>query len=46
VSDGWNSVVNQGDRGQHIFPTDDDRHRTPGCLSELHGVGIAEGAGL
>jgi hypothetical protein len=45
VLDGCQSVFNRGERGERIFPTDDDRHRFPGSLSELPGIGMAEGAG-
>lgn len=45
IRDGYQSVVNRGNRGEHIFPTDDDRHRCPGSHSELTGIGMAEGAG-
>jgi hypothetical protein len=46
VPAGCQSVVNRGDGGERIFGTDDEWYRIPGCLSELHGIGIAEGAGL
>jgi hypothetical protein len=44
VRDVRNSVVNQGNRDEGILPTDDDRRRFPGSLSELPGIGMAEGA--
>jgi len=45
VSDGWGSLVNQGNHGEHSFRTAADRHRFPGSVSELSGSGMAEGAG-
>jgi hypothetical protein len=45
VPDGCQSVVNRGDGGERIFSTDDDRRCFLGCLSELTGIGVAEGAG-
>jgi hypothetical protein len=45
VSDGWGSLVNRGNRGEHSFRTAADRHRFPGSVSELHGSGMAAGAG-
>ena len=35
---GCQSVVNRGDRGEPIFPTDDDRRRFPGSLSAPPGL--------
>jgi hypothetical protein len=46
VSDGWGSLVNRGNRGEHSVCTAADRHRFPGSVSELPGSGGAAGSDL